>query len=155
MAHKGWYLYDPRDSWLWIVPPKCGSNSFSEYFPEMVKYEGKETHPFTACVIVVRHPYERIVSALSMLQLPMTVDTIIEKQQDIHLKPYHKWIGEREGVMVLPLATLVDYMPDYPHRNKGDHPDWQDTDIDWDKVFPLYEKDFEICPDWSHTQEAP
>jgi hypothetical protein len=152
VPHRGFFFYDPGVKHLVIVPPKCGSTSFTNYFTNFRVYEGRQAgDTWEYASIVVRHPYERVVSALNFLKLPLTTESALENRRNQHLIPYVEWIAGREPVQPLRLEQIPLFYPDFPQLNKGPEADWADTAIDWDQLYPIYKQDFELCPkNWSH-----
>lgn len=145
MNHRGWYHYDPRLKALWIVPPKCGSHSFSEHF-DFIPYEGQQVHPYQSCFSVLRHPWQRIVSSLTFLELPVTTESALDNLEDQHLRPYSKWINGRDCEIVH-LEDMHANFPGYPRLNESGAPSWTKVDIDWSRLLQHYEEDFALCPD--------
>lgn len=119
----------------------------------MVRYEGSAIHPWDECFVVVRHPYERVVSALTMAGADLTTDAFMARvSSDMHLSTYQSWINGRDAMPVR-LEALAK-KPGFPHLHRRDHPEWFDTSIDWGRVYPFYKEDFELCPDWSYQIAA-
>ena len=126
------------------MPPKCGSRSLVEHLCLVgVDLLGG---PAT---LVIRHPWDRIVSALESnyrSDKPFLERLLAHVPHDDHVMPYSHWIEGQQIKRIVRTENLDQEFPGIGHRNVGRYRQrWQDYDIDWAAWQPVYARDVALC----------
>lgn len=153
--------YFVRDM-LWIIPAKNASSSIKVVLNPgsyISREEALELNRYFT-VGVIRHPLDRVVSALySVCQEPAPFAERLAKYiHNSHVRPQAPAFEGLRLDFILHVERLNDEwkvlqalkeLPELPHINVGQHrpKDWR-GECDWAAFLPLYERDFALCSDY-------
>lgn len=160
----GAYYVEADKRRLWIVPPKCGITSLlatGAVKPADLEMAQAVVEPGWKVIATMRHPYDRIVSALFNHLWDPGLDFDQRYQlyyNDVHVRPQSEWLDPFTVDCFVPFELQHVYWPlyglkNFPHLNRGTRrPErWQDVDFDWRRLNQRYERDFE----WNLLWERP
>lgn len=173
---KGYYVDDVHRI-LWIPIYKCASRSVHEaikpWHRDVLHDEAVHISNDTFTVAVIRHPWDRLMSALWG---PLRSFALFENRVQDHILQYRDEDPLYMDPHVRPQAfTLRDIAIDYkvrvesidrdwkilreelyphllkimPHKHRGvARPVGWKGHYNWDRLLPQYEEDFKLCLDW-------
>lgn len=168
---KGYYADDDHGI-LYVPILKAASRSVQEAVKPWHREVGHEEAVAISAdyysVAVIRHPWDRIVSALygplrSFAPFAERVSEHILGREpryiDSHVRPQAYilrglWVDTfiRVDRIYSDWAELCQRWPHLgpiPHKHKGvARPEGWRGEYDWDRLLPLYEEDFKLCLDW-------
>jgi hypothetical protein len=161
---NNFYRADEARRMLWILPPKnastkiCGTVTLKLVEREVALILNASY--FT--VGVVRHPFDRAVSALysACRELTPFAERMRKYKNDSHVRPqWPAFDGVRLDFKIRfehlhedwrslqAIRTLPDLRADIVNAGRYRPRDWR-GECDWQEFMPLYEKDFDLCPEW-------
>ncbi len=166
------YCLDVDERFLLIPILKCGSRSVRKAAKPLrtdLTYTEAVAFNYLPTIAVVRHPWDRLVSALfSNLMDARPFAERLEAhilgkhplEMNSHIRPQWFWIRE----LRIDYLVRVDHFNEdwqevraaFPrlaplrhiHRGEARPEVWQGL-YDWAKLLPQYQGDFNLCPDWS------
>lgn len=166
MMHNNFYYQ--MTNCLLILPPKCASSSIKQScgLTHWIERDQAEAANHLPTIAFIRHPWERIVSALysclfSFAPFSERLTRYLEAD-DSHLRPQARMLHGLRIDRLIRFERLADEWPKLqtefgfaalPHlaaRLPDRQQTWQQEPFDWDSLLPLYAKDFELCPDWNY-----
>lgn len=136
---------------MWINVPRVASTSMATALGYL-----KYTDLMFA---FIRHPWDRMVSALTMFEPGVPIHEAYERQiSNYHIRPQAEHLA--------PFMDRLDFLGRYDrleedwrwvidnvgakplqHLNKTDNkPDWRE--IDFSRYLDRYQQDFDLCPEW-------
>jgi len=147
---------------VWIAVPKCASTAIHQVIATGDSYQlaGQPIPKKYYSVMFIRHPWQRIASAMRHLE-ETSMEGVFQNWMNCkpeefneHIRPY--WAFHEQYRLDF-VGTLENVDRDWK-RLQMDHgvPDlnmvngspkkvsWKSLDFDWDKIYPIYEKDFEL-----------
>lgn len=168
------YHVDDEHRIIWIPIAKCACMSIikaSNSAYEMAHDEALALATYCDYTVVasIRHPWDRLVSALfSNLFDARTFEERLEDrvchrspiQMNSHVRPQWFWLRGFKVDHWLRVHTLTrdwrklrmsfpHLQPELEHlHHNPNRPKWAGL-YEWDKIRPQYEGDFELCRDWS------
>lgn len=164
---------DSKRELLWIIHRKVAGSSLRKALGirAMVPHDVALPYNNWRTIMVVRHPWDRITSAICNVFGPIgesfakRITEEILSREGPHAIDWHLWPQSyaANGFRVDDLI-LFEHLPerwaslrneyDLPvleHINRGKGHDWRHPngeEFDWAPLLPLYERDFEYCEGW-------
>ncbi len=148
---------------LWILPPKNGSTSIRKAIRAdnyLSREEAEKLNKKHTTIGVVRHPYDRAVSALwtVLMTSGRQQETLEREITNSHLRPQYPAFEGLRVDHILRTETLGEdwgrlkkwiVLPELQHINKGSTTNgrpkrWRDAPIDWTPVTALYKQDMDL-----------
>ena len=158
-------VYYSAGDMLVVLPPKNASSSIKaslglgDWIPREKAVELNSLYT----IGVIRHPLERVVSALYTVLMEATPfsERLRKWRHDSHVRPQAPafdgirvdwWLHVERLQWDWEALRQFRDLPALPHRNIGSRingrpSDWRDA-CDWSEFMPLYEKDFALCSGW-------
>ena len=170
---QGDYFIDHERGIRWIIIPKCASTTLDVVLGigEDGKHRcGREEaleHADLFTVVFIRHPWQRLVSAMEMpfqtagpnILARLQRVIVDDRSDDVHVRPMHTFtdgfrldfVGRLENMgadwRVLHHAHRALELPGLPDlviENAKGAPPWRSLDYDFGWLRPRYAKDFEL-----------
>lgn len=152
------YWLDRDRGVCWCIIPKCASTTLDVVLGSDNRVSRDAALESGLPVVAfVRHPWKRIVSALThplathpdyRVRLEQHVVGKAPEAMDVHVRP-QSWFLDGFAIAYLGLvgsmaqgwerlAALIGPLPQLVHENRKPHPEWWEIDFEWDSLLPTY-----------------
>jgi hypothetical protein len=152
---------------LLVIPPKCASTSIKQacrLSGDWLTRTEAEAANVNYTIAFVRHPWERIISALysclfTFEPFPIRLQRHIDAD-DSHVRPQARMIDGLRIDRLIRFENLAvewpslmtefgfDALPHLARRLSDRKQTWQAEPFDWSTLLPAYQGDFALCNGW-------
>lgn len=162
---RAWAPWFVTGGVLWVVPPKCGSNTMGASVGHELDLTRSEAQAWSGDVVLVtRHPWDRLVAAKHSVldgktDFQMWADWWIlgrpPEQMNEHVRPVWWYLGGLTPTTVLHLDRIGSEWPavqqmyglgalEHLNRGRTRPPRWQDTGYHFGLVREVYAPSFPL-----------